>query len=267
MLCPTGGVKLHAELTYLLGVAATAAADMAESCYALAWPVLHGPLLRCVIAAFALLGLCGGLAAAADVVRLLLLPAEMVHAAAAGLYRLHLRSMGAMWRLMRGTGAADAAAAAEAAARLRLRRSRRQRRGGGGGGGGGGGNDAEAAAAPGGGAVGAVLWGAAPEAEREVTAEHVIVGVLLFTPLLALLPTTCAWYLLASTLHWPLAAGRAALLAGAALAARNPARALARRALRPGAYPGEGGGGGGMTGAAPQMMQARVGPRVRFGCN
>jgi hypothetical protein len=234
-------VKLHAELTYLLGAAAGAGADATEAAYAAAWPALRGPLVWGLAAAFALLGVCGGLAAAADAARLLLLPAELAHAVAAGLYRLHLRCMGAMWRLMRGRGAADGPA--EAAARLRLRRAGRRGRG------------AAAAAPPPPRAP--PLWGDAGEGAQEVTAEHVIVGVLLFTPLLALLPTTLAWYLLAALLHWGLAAARAALLASAALATGNPVCALARRALRPAAYPGGLRGGGSATARVPAARRPR----------
>ncbi|GBF90987.1 hypothetical protein Rsub_03842 [Raphidocelis subcapitata] len=225
-----GGVKLHAELSLLLGAAASAALDAWRAAYAAAWPALGPAAAWSLAAAAALLGAAGGLAAAADALRLLLLPLEWAYVSLAALYRLHLRCLAAMWRLMRGRGAEDAATAAAGAVRLRLRR----RAAGGGGGG-------RAAAGE------AQLWGDAAARRRrggggagdEVTAEHVIVGVLLFTPLLALLPTTAAWYLLALLLHAPGAAARATLLGAAAGAARNPACALARRALRPAAYPGE----------------------------
>ena len=233
---PPGGIKLHAELTFLLGNAATAALDAAQAAYAAAWPHTWGLLVWSLVAACALLGLCGGLAAAAAAARAVLLPLEAAYRLAAGLYRLHLRCLGAMWRLMRGKGGPEAAVGA---ARLQLLRRRRQEaaaasRSGGGGGGGGG----SAAAAE--------LWGNSGAGDStggagdEVTAEHVIVGVLLFTPLLALLPTTAVWYLFACCLHFVPAAARGTLLAAAALAARNPACALLRRLLQPAAYPGGG---------------------------
>ncbi len=235
---PPGGVKLHAELTSLLGAVATAALEGSQAVYTALWPSVGGALVWVLVAAFGLLGLCGGLAAASDLIRVLLLPLQASYLAAAGLYRLHLRCLRAMWRLMRGEAKAEAAAAAAGAVRLRLLRRKGRKEAGG--------REAAAAAAGAaaagaGGAEAASLWGNNPrrDGDGEVTAEHVIVGVLLFTPLLALLPTTAAWYLLAALLHWAPAALRRALLGAAVLAARNPACAAARRALRPAAYPGE----------------------------
>jgi hypothetical protein len=216
-------VKLHAELTFLLGTAANSAVDDSEAAYAAAWPHLGDALIWAIAIACGLLGLCGGLAAASDAVRIVLLPLELSYRLLAFAYRLHLRGLRAMWRLMRGAGGREAAAAAAGAARLRLLRRRRAA--------------TSAAQAP---ALGS-LWGNNAEAGRdeEVTAEHVIVGVLLFTPLLALLPTTAAWYLLGSCLYLVPAAVCTVLRAGAALAERNLLCALVRRLLRPSAYPGE----------------------------
>lgn len=180
-----------------------------------------------MVTACALLGARGGLAAAAAAVRAALLPLEAAYRLMAALHRLHLRCLGSMWRLMRGKAEPEAAVGA---ARLRLLRRRARAAG--------------AAASNAGG--GAALWGnlgggeGGGGGEEEVTAEHVIVGVLLFTPLLALLPTTAAWYLFACCLHFGPAAARGVLAAAGTLAARNPACALARRALRPAAYPGGG---------------------------
>jgi len=252
MSAKPGGVKLHAELTFLLGVAATAAVDAAEAIYTHAWPGVAAACMRALVAACALLGLCGGLAAASDLIWALLMPLEAAHAILAATYRLHLRCMGAMWRLMRGRGGAEAAAAV-GAARLRSLRGRGVRHA----------ADPRAAAAEAGARqpqpaaaaataataeaaaaapqpAAAALWGnnARGADDSEVTAEHVIVGVLLFTPLLALLPTTAAWSLLTALLRWGAAAARGALLGAAALATRNPVCAVARRVVMPAAYPG-----------------------------
>ena len=228
-----GGIKLHAELTLLYGAAASAAADAADAAYTAAWPAAAPLLAAALVAACALAGAGGGLAAAGALLRLLLAPLEAAYVCAAATYRLHLRCTRAMWRLMRGrAGAEDVAAAAAAAARLRPRQ-RRARSAAGGGPPLWGATDGAGGAGPRGGG------GAGDDGDGgEVTLEHVIVGVLLFTPLLALLPTTLAWYLLAAALHAPALAARRALALAAGAAARNPAWALLRRAARPAACPG-----------------------------
>lgn len=338
-------MKLHAELTFLLGIAAGSTLDTAEAAYSAAWPLISHAAIFTLAAACSLLGICGGLAAASDLTWLVLLPLEVAYRLMAGLYHLHLRCLGGMWRLMRGKGAREAAVVAAGAARLRLGRRGAQGAGGAAVAGGaaaantatvreggaaaaaGVGSEGEAgvaagqaagrgleggppaaaaaaAAAAGNGSEveggvaalqgckkggrrkatpgpkGAETGAAAAESEKactgvapgtpsssilrpkvlaaaalwgnkaggegapgtdEVTAEHVIVGVLLFTPLLALLPTTFAWYLLLSALRWGVVGVQAALLGAAAAAARNPVCAVLRRALRPAAYPGEAG--------------------------
>jgi hypothetical protein len=71
----------------------------------------------------------------------------------------------------------------------------------------------------------------------EVTVEHLIVGVLLFTPLLALMPTTAVWYLSLALAHAGVAAARlgAYRLAGALQC--DAAYTAAKRLLAPGLFP------------------------------
>ena len=73
----------------------------------------------------------------------------------------------------------------------------------------------------------------------ELTLEAVIVGVLLFTPLLLLLPTGLVFYALLAGLHLAAALVRSALAACALLAVRSPVAAIAVRWARPGLFPGE----------------------------
>lgn len=47
--------------------------------------------------------------------------------------------------------------------------------------------------------------------DDEVTVEHLIVGILLFTPVVALLPTLGVWYLYVTLLHGAVVAARLAL--------------------------------------------------------
>ena len=73
----------------------------------------------------------------------------------------------------------------------------------------------------------------------ELTLEAVIVGVLLFTPLLLLLPTGLVFYALLAGLHLAAALVRSVLAACALLAVRSPIAAMAVRWARPGLFPGK----------------------------
>ena len=73
----------------------------------------------------------------------------------------------------------------------------------------------------------------------ELTLEAVIVGVLLFTPLLLLLPTGAVFYALLAGLHLAASSVRLAMAASALLAARGPVAAVAVRLAGPGLFPGE----------------------------
>jgi hypothetical protein len=82
----------------------------------------------------------------------------------------------------------------------------------------------------------------APKHDNEVTVEHLIVGVLLFTPLLALLPTTMVWYLAASAAHGAVVMFRLCLNALAYTCLHNPVYMLLRRSSSPQLFPSELGG-------------------------
>jgi hypothetical protein len=83
------------------------------------------------------------------------------------------------------------------------------------------------------------LWGNTDKGRAdEVTVEHLIVGVLLFTPLLALLPTTAVWYAFLLLLHCGLAAVRVALYKLSWALQSNGVYCVVRRLLRPQLFPG-----------------------------
>lgn len=83
------------------------------------------------------------------------------------------------------------------------------------------------------------LWGNTQStAGDEVTVEHLIVGVLLFTPLLALVPTVIMWYLYASVLHGVVVASRMVVCALGYMVLYNPGYMVMRRAIAPNLFPG-----------------------------
>ena len=93
---------------------------------------------------------------------------------------------------------------------------------------------ANAAAAATNGPRSIVKKGAAPDA---LVLEQLIVGVLLFTPLLLLLPTTLVFFAFATLLHWGFLCVRTSIAACAAVLRANPAYCIVHRLLCPAAYP------------------------------
>jgi hypothetical protein len=99
---PAGGIKLHLELSLLLGTAAGACLEAAAAFYHLAWPLLGPSALTATAAAAAVGGASWGCAAAADVLLVVLGPLVVVYVLTAHLQQLHLKCMSATWRLIRG---------------------------------------------------------------------------------------------------------------------------------------------------------------------
>jgi hypothetical protein len=97
-----GGIKLHFELSLLLGSAAGAALNAAAAFYTAAWPHIGHLALAAVTAAAALGGAVAGCMVAADVLLLLLWPLAAAFVAAASLHKFQLRCLAATWRLIRG---------------------------------------------------------------------------------------------------------------------------------------------------------------------
>jgi len=75
------------------------------------------------------------------------------------------------------------------------------------------------------------------DAADALVLEQLIVGVLLFTPLLLLLPTTLVFFAFATLLHWSFVCVRTALAASAAVLRANPAYCIVHHLLCPAAYP------------------------------
>ena len=75
------------------------------------------------------------------------------------------------------------------------------------------------------------------DAADALVLEQLIVGVLLFTPLLLLLPTTLVFFAFATLLHWGFICVRTPFAASAGVLRANPAYCIVHRLLRPAAYP------------------------------
>jgi len=75
------------------------------------------------------------------------------------------------------------------------------------------------------------------DAADALVLEQLIVGVLLFTPLLLLLPTTLVFFAFATLLHRGFVCVRTALAASAAVLRANPAYCIVHRLFCPAAYP------------------------------
>jgi hypothetical protein len=97
-----GGIKLHFELSLLLGSAAGTALNLAAAFYAATWPTIGQVALAAVAAAAAFGGAVAGCMVAADVLLLLLWPLVAVFLAAAALHKFQLRCLAATWKLIRG---------------------------------------------------------------------------------------------------------------------------------------------------------------------
>jgi len=78
-----------------------------------------------------------------------------------------------------------------------------------------------------------------PDPGDEVSVEQLIVGVLLFTPLLGLLPTTVAWYLSVAWLYGLLHGLRLLLVAVGSWMQLRPLHVLAARWSTPQLFPGQ----------------------------
>ncbi|KAG2435169.1 hypothetical protein HXX76_007253 [Chlamydomonas incerta] len=238
------GVKLHGELCALAAAAAHGLLSVGRAAARATWPRCWGAAAAAVAAAFGLAGLGGGLALLHDLLLLTAAgPLRLQAAATAALLRRHVGWLAAAWAMMRGGGEATAAARRRRQLRQQAAQQRRAQSGGDGTAGGAPASAAfAAAAAASAGADGGVpisrletLLGLAPDpgARDEVVVEPLIVGVLLFVPLLALLPSVAAWHLLVASAAAVAAAARAALAAAAGLLRLNPVVMLGWRLARP----------------------------------
>lgn len=157
----------------------------------------------------------------------LALPVSLAYAATAAAYRWQLRSTGVMWRVMRGRQRMPLIRQrAIAAARRWLRRS--------GSGASGGGRQAEEPHSP---RSTFRLYSAGGSGLKQLSG-----SMLLFMPLLLLLPTTACFYALALALHTACALPRAAVLLAEQLLRHNPPAAALGQLLRLGGSGGSGSG-------------------------
>jgi hypothetical protein len=307
MTATPAGVKLHAELSALLGAGARAALHATASLARALGPATADAVFGALVAAGCVLGVVGLLAAAHDAVALAALPLVWAHAVVAALYRAHLSAAGTTWAMMRGrpwrpawprmlmrrmrlqaqqgqeqaqqgqgqggrqerpssprvltlrraTTRAQQAQQAQQEQQEQLEQLEQQqaqgqgprlRRG----------RGQEEQAPNGqqqtqeqqqqqptqgqqrgtGKAQGHELWGSPSGSAQPVVAmEQLLVGALLFVPLLLLLPTVAAWYLATSVLCGTAAAARACLLAARRACGLTPPLLLLWRVARPGAFP------------------------------
>lgn len=97
-----GGVKLHAELAYLLGSCSNAVLSTGASFYLAAGPQLLPASISFLAALGATLGLVPAFAALSDLLVLLLWPLGVLYVGLARLWRLQLTYLRLTWGLMRG---------------------------------------------------------------------------------------------------------------------------------------------------------------------
>ena len=142
----------------------------------------------------------------------LALPVSLPYAAAAALYRWQLRSTALMWRVMRGIQPMPPLRAHVAHALLRR---------------------AGATAAPSDAPPSAPGSPKAGVSDGGSSLRQLSGSMLLFMPLLLLLPTTAAFYAFALALHAACSLPRGTAALGAALLAHNPAAAAAVQLLWP----------------------------------
>lgn len=69
--------------------------------------------------------------------------------------------------------------------------------------------------------------------------EHLIVGILLFTPLVALVPTMVVWYLFLTILHGAVVATRLVLYLLVQAMQHNPLHIVVRRIVSANMFPGQ----------------------------
>eukprot|EP00798_Chlamydomonas_sp_ICE-L_P013770 gene13770-19678_t len=98
-----GGLKLHAELCYVLGWIISYMVKLSAWLAALTWGTQGMPALFLLVACSAVFGICLPLALLMDFHNLLSLPLTLTYLALASLYRAHWHYLQVTWALMRGT--------------------------------------------------------------------------------------------------------------------------------------------------------------------
>ncbi|KAL0020426.1 hypothetical protein WJX77_001992 [Trebouxia sp. C0004] len=211
------GLKLHTELSHVLGSMAQIWLRYAEAAYMLigrnTMVALTGKDTSCLAVTqrlTAVMGVIGGLtmqiAFLHDLLCLLAMPLVIAYTAYAKLYAVQLHYTLLMWRLMRGNRDALAVLRRQYGLESSPRERRREI--------------------------------SHHKEEDGLALEQMIVGVLLFTPLLFLLPTTFVYYVLVLLLHTAVLMACWALQMSSRLLHRSPAYFLWCWAFKPGLVPG-----------------------------
>jgi hypothetical protein len=102
MPAAAGGIKLHRELSFLLGGGTQLVLAAARACALAAWPLVAPCLCWGVAGLCAVGGLVPGLALLSDLLLLAGWPLLLLYVVMAGLYRLQLQYLQYTWKLMRG---------------------------------------------------------------------------------------------------------------------------------------------------------------------
>jgi hypothetical protein len=219
------GVKLHLELSWMLGDLAQAVLGAVAAAYRSTWRLLGPAALTAQAAAAAVGGASWACAAAADLLLLLLAPLVGVYVGCAAAHRLQLKCLSLTWRLIRGR---------QKVRRFGIRHVQQQQQ-----------QQQEGAGEAAGSSTASSAAGtstaeaAAAGPRDEVSVDQLIVGVLLFTPLLGLLPTTAAWYLSVCALYGGLHTLRLLLVGVGSWMQLRPLHVLAARWSRPQLFPGQ----------------------------
>lgn len=112
MSAAPGGIKLHEEVTHLLGACVHFAIGLAAELYHSTWHVVV-PMACLLLGTFScVFGLCTGFGLLSDMLAVMEWPVAVLYTCVAKLYSLQLHYLGVTWQLMRGSS--------------RLRRKRRQ---------------------------------------------------------------------------------------------------------------------------------------------
>eukprot|EP00803_Ostreobium_quekettii_P010860 evm.model.scf_2098.1 EVM.evm.TU.scf_2098.1 scf_2098:13444-16514(+) len=212
-----GGIKLHRQLSNAYKSIALDTLTTAIPAYTILGHYMPHILSLISVASIAL-GLNFGLCLASDLLYIAAIPISLMYCAISLVHNVQRRCLGLTWQLLRGQ---------HAITKRKLKQRRQQR--------------AERSETVAGSCLaqdGHVTLGMDKEQkDEEILVEHLIVGVLLFTPLLGLLPTTLVFYTFFAALHCGVVAARGSLWLLCAALDVNPAFCLFLRLIRPALFP------------------------------
>ncbi|GMH34209.1 hypothetical protein BSKO_02043 [Bryopsis sp. KO-2023] len=209
------GIKLHLELAELYAWASTVVTEFSITGFYAIAPYV--PMAVGFVSICSCLGGVGlGLAMICDCLAIIAIPVITLHTGMSIVYSNQLKFLGITWKLLRGRHSSRGR-------KLKQRRNRRRL------------NEQDEAG------VDADQNPPGQDKKKkddEVLMEHLIVGVLLFTPLLALLPTTLVFYVFFLALYLCIAITSFLLNIVSDVLLANPLFFLVCRIARPGLLPG-----------------------------